>query len=135
MTHGVMIALHAAAAARERTRVLDAFRIQGATAPERARPLAELELAANDRVMSDLVQAGVIRGVDARGNPTALGDEFALPKAFYLDEASSIADRDKAFGNPRQRKKLLMITISLAALAAAVALLLVLLARGGHYVG
>jgi hypothetical protein len=131
MTHGVMIALHAAAtAARERTRVLDAFRIQAATAPERARPLAELELAANDRVLADLVQAGVVRGVDSRGRPTALGDEFALPKAFYLDEASAIAERNKASGNPRH-----MITIGLTALAAVVALLLVLLARGSHHVG
>ena len=136
MTHGVMIAVHAAAAAaRERTRVLDAFRLNDATAPERARPLDELGLAADDRATADLVQSGVIRGVDARGRPTVLGDEFARPKAFYLDEASAIVDRDRGFGNPRRRKLLLLITLGLAVLAAVTALILVLLARAGHYVG
>jgi hypothetical protein len=87
-----MIAVHAAAAARERTRVLDAFRVHDATAPDRARP-------------------------------------FASPKAFYLDEASAIVDRNRGFGNPRRRKLLLLITIGLAVLAAVLAVILVLLAR------
>ena len=50
MTHGAMVAIHAAtaaaAAAKARTQVLDTFRIQDATAPERARTLAEIRLAA-----------------------------------------------------------------------------------------
>ena len=136
MTHAAMLAVHAAAAAaRERTRVLDAFRINDATAPERARPLAELGLAADDRAMADLVQSGVIRGVDARGRPTVLGDQFARPSAFYLDEGSAIVDRNRGFGNPRRRKLVLAITIGVAVLAAVLALILVLMARAGHYVG
>lgn len=131
-----MIAVHAAAAAaRERTRVLDAFRIKDATAPERARSLAELGLASDDRTTAGLVQSGVIRGVDTRGRPTVLGDEFVHPRAFYLDETSAIADRDRGFGNLRRRKLLLVFAVGLAVLAAVAALILVLLARAGHYVG
>jgi hypothetical protein len=45
MAHGAMIAVHAAhAAAQAQARVLDAFRVRNATAPERALPLAELGL-------------------------------------------------------------------------------------------
>lgn len=125
MTHAVMIAVHAAAAAaRERNRVLDAFRVQGATAPERARPLAELGLSADDRTIANLVQAGVIRGVDARGRLTVLGDDFARPRGFFLDENQAIADRDRGSISPRRRKVFVVVSIGLGALAALLGLVL-----------
>ena len=98
MNHGAMVAIHGAArAAAERkamARVLDAFRVRGATAPERARPLAELGLSDGDRVLGQLVRAGVVRGVDARGRVTVLGDDLARPVAHYLDEPAFVAHRD-----------------------------------------
>ena len=68
MNHGAMIAIHAAAAAaKARSDVLDAFRVRGATAPDRARPLYDLGLALDNAALREFFAAGILRGVDARG--------------------------------------------------------------------
>ena len=65
MTHGAMIAAHAAhaAAVRARTAVLDAMRVQGATAPERAHPLVELGLSADSAALREWLARRDPRGV------------------------------------------------------------------------
>ena len=68
----------ATTAARAQQRHLDAFRRAGATAPERAQPLAALNVPA-DSTFDALVAAGVVR--DAGG------------ERFYLDEVAVIAHR------------------------------------------
>ena len=93
--HGAMIAVHTAhAAATAKAKVLDAFRIRGATAPERARPIAELGLQDDDRSLAAFIAAGVIRGVDSRGRLTVLGDAVNRTVGYYLDEAAYVASRD-----------------------------------------
>ena len=123
MTHGAMIAAHAAhaAAARARTAVLDAMRVQGATAPERARPLAELGLSADSAALREWMARGVIRSVDSRGRPTVLGDSYASATGFYLDETAYIAQRDR--GVSRRRVHALAL-LALALLLLGLALLL-----------
>ena len=72
MNPGSMVAIHtattAAAAAKARTKVLDTFRTHDATAPTRARTLADIGLSADDAV-GKLIEAGVIRPVDSRHRP------------------------------------------------------------------
>lgn len=97
MTHGAMVAIHAAqaAAAQARARVIDAFRVQGATAPERARPLAELGIAETDSALKPLLEHGLVRAVDARGRAIIQGSTVGRASGFYLDEAAVIAQRDR----------------------------------------
>ena len=83
------------AAAKARTRVLDTFRTHDATAPTRARTLADIGLAGDDAVVK-LIEAGVIRPVDSRGRLTLLGDSIDRVAGYYLDEAAYIAHRDGA---------------------------------------
>ena len=77
----------ASRAAHAQQRHLDAFRQAGATAPERAQPLAALGVAA-DSAFERLTAAGLVR--DAGGG------------RFYLDEVAVIARRGneprRAFG-------------------------------------
>ena len=82
MVHGAMLAVHSAAATEAKKKLVDAFRIRGATAPERALPLPELELTSDDRGLGDLISSGVIRGVDPRGRPTVIGYEEARVAAY-----------------------------------------------------
>lgn len=94
-----MVAITAAqTAARERakTRTIDAFRTNDATATDRARPLAELGLSIDDDAVRKLVTDGVIRGVDNRGRLTVLGDSVHRVAGYYLDEPAYIAHRDKS---------------------------------------
>ena len=134
MTHGAMIAIHAAAAAaRARTHALDAFRVRGATAPERARPLVDLGLTADDRALRGLLAEGVVRAVDARGRATVIGDDFARVAGYYLDEAAFVAQRDRggSGGPERARTRARILAVLAAALAALGAGLLLSLGRGG----
>lgn len=123
MNHGAMVAIHAAttaaAAAKARTQVLDAFRTHDATAPDRARTLAEVRVG-NDHVFRALVEAGVVRGVDSRGRLTVLGDSVDRVAGYYLDEAAYIAHRD---GTDRtsSRKAVAVVVCVLVAVAVAVA--------------
>lgn len=95
-----MVAVHAAqAAAKAREKVVDAFRLRGATAAERALPLNELGLASDDRVVGALVESGVVRGVDRRGRPAVIGYEESRVEGYYLDEAAVISARDRASGS------------------------------------
>ena len=117
--NGAMIAVHAAnaAAAKSREKVLDAFRMQGATAPERARSLAELGVANDDKAFGKFVAAGVIRGVDSRGRPTVIGDAVNRTVAYYLDEPAFVAQRDQKTGGSQRRALLIMLIVLLASTA------------------
>ena len=116
MNAGAMIAIQAAAsAAKARTRILDAFRIHGATAPERARPLEELGLSPQDHTLLRCITVGVVRGVDARGRPVILGDATARVAGFYLDEAEWVRQRDRA-NRPGKRLWLVLLVIVTIAL-------------------
>lgn len=99
MNHGAMIAIHAAAAAaKARADVLDAFRVTGATAPERARGLHDLGLQLDNHALREFFTSGVLRAVDARGRAVIAGEMSGAGDRFYLDEAAFIADRDGAHG-------------------------------------
>jgi hypothetical protein len=97
----------AAAAARRRrlNQVLDAFRLAGATAPDRARPLDEV-LVGLDAEVRELARKGVL--VTGRR-----GD------AWYLDEAACIAWRD-ARPNRRARVALVIVLVVVAVVLLAV---------------
>ena len=132
MTHGAMIAIHAAsvaaAAAKARTQVLDTFRLQDATRPERARPLAEVGLSIDDNAVRELISTGVIRGVDSRGRLTILGDSIDRVDGYYLDEQAYIAHRDGT-SKKTSRKEATLIACLLVLAALAVIALGVILAR------
>ncbi len=99
MNHGAMIAIHAAAAAaKARADVLDAFRLNGATAPDRARALYDLGLQLDNHALREFFTSGVLRGVDARGRAVMAGEMSGAGDRFYLDEAAFIAVRDGAGG-------------------------------------
>lgn len=99
----------AAAAAAER-RHLDALRIAGATAPERARPLEQLDLSRDD-AFGRLAARGVVR--QAGGG-------------VYLDEVAFIAHRDRPAGSPRAS---LVLTLLLTLLVVVLALRMLLRSR------
>ena len=126
MNPGTMVAIHAAtaaaAAAKARTKVLDTFRTHDATAPTRARTLAEIGLAADDAV-GKLIEAGVIRPVDSRGRLTLLGDSIDRVAGYYLDEAAYIANRDGA-ERASSRKAALIVCAVLVVVAGAALVIL-----------
>jgi len=120
-----MVAIHAAtaaaAAAKARTKVLDTFRTHDATAPTRARTLADIGLAVDDAV-GKLIEAGVIRPVDSRGRLTMLGDSIDRVAGYYLDEAAYIANRD---GTDRaSSKKAVLIVCAVLVIVAGAALVI-----------
>jgi hypothetical protein len=122
MNPGVMIAIHAAAAQKAKCDALDAFRIHGATAPERARPLRELGFSGGNTAVAELIASGVIRGVDSRGRLTVLGDTIDRVDGYYLDEVAFIANRDGT-GRASRGKRLrwVMGALALVAVGAAIA--------------
>jgi hypothetical protein len=127
MNAGAMIAIHAAAAAaKARTEVLDAFRRNGATAPERARSLYDLGLASDNHALRGFFEAGVLRGVDSRGREVLVGQESVSGDRYYLDEAAFIAQRDGGSFSTGQRR-LLLISLGVGLLVIG---LLILLALG-----
>src|SRR5687768_7413205 len=90
-----MVAIHAAIAAMHaRSKVLDAFRAHGATAPERAASLESLGIAGDDPTLAHLLEAGVVRAVDERAGRTILAAAASRVAGYYLDEAAHVADRD-----------------------------------------
>ena len=115
MPYAAMIAVQAAnAAKKERQRIIDAFRLQGATSSERARPLAELGIPMSDSALAAFIRAGVIRGVDTRGRPAVMGHEDARIGAYYLDENAYIEHRDRSeAGSPGARKAMMWLAIVL----------------------
>lgn len=118
-----MIAIHAAVAQQARERVIDAFRVRGATALDRAVPWAELEVADSGSALEELIASGVIRPVDGRGRLVVPGDSFGRAERYYLDEATVIANRK------RTRKPELVILAVLVGLLVA-ALIVALIRRG-----
>lgn len=118
---GAMIAIHAAAAAKRRTNVLDAFRVHGATAPDRARPLSELGISSEEPALAEMMSTGVIRAVDGRGRPAVLGDPMSRVEGFYLDEATFVASRDgRTMSRSDIRAILVIVALVLLFLGAAV---------------
>jgi len=115
MSYAAMIAVQAAhAAKKERQRIIDSFRLQGATSPESARPLAELGIPMSDSALATYIRAGVIRGVDTRGRPAVTGHEDARIGAYYLDESAYIEHRDRSeTGSPGARRSMMWIAIVL----------------------
>ena len=92
---GAVVAIAAAAHARRIREVTDAFRLAGATAPERARPLDALG-AMSASAVDELARAGVL--VPGPGHDT-----------WYLSEAAVIARRDRAV--PRRLLVALMLVL------------------------
>ena len=115
MSGGAVIAAAAAARQRRIQHVCDAFRVAGATAPERARPLGELGLAEGGE-LAELERAGVVRRERGRN-------------AWYLDEATWIARRDAH--SSRTAKIALVIVIATIALLLGVAIAVSRANRGG----
>ena len=109
-----MIAVQAAhAAAKAKTKVVDAFRIRGATAPERAVSLTELGLASDDRALGALITSGVVRAVDPRGRPVVIGYESSHIAGYYLDEVAYIAERDRPARGPGRRAAIVIAILLL----------------------
>ena len=108
---GAVVAIAAAAHARRVQEVTDAFRLAGATAPERAQSLAALGLT-HAAAVDELARAGVL--VAGPGRET-----------WYLSEAAVVARRDA----PVPRRMLVVLVIVL--LATMAILVGVLLANRG----
>lgn len=129
MTHGAMVAIHAAtaaaAAAKAKTDVLDAFRVRDATAADRARTLADVGLSIDNKAVQELISAGVIRGVDSRGRLTVLGDSIDRVVGYYLDEPAYITHRDG--GTKSSKYQALVIVCSMVFLALVAILVAVVL--------
>lgn len=104
-TNGAIVAILAAQAAAEK-KALEAFRVAGATAPERARTLAALEIP-ESMALRALVNRGIVREAE--------------PGLFWLDERRA-AERSRA-----RRPALLavIVVLALAAILGAVAMNLV----------
>lgn len=96
--------------------VTDAFRVSGATAPERARTLAELRVAHTSTAES-LVKAGLLR-------------PGAAPDTWYLDEAAVVAQRQARARRGRSRPVAIAIG-ALAGLLVALLLTMWIYSRGG----
>lgn len=102
MNAGAMVAIMAAAAAaKAREEALDAFRLNGATGADRARTLAQLGLEENTALRGELLNDGIVRGLDARGQLLPAGKDAMRATTFYLDETALIAVRD----NPTSARK------------------------------
>ena len=118
-----MVAIHVAAAAtKARCKVMDSFRLAGATAAERARPIAELGVDPGDRYLAEFVAQGVIRGVDRRGRPVVIGDEYNAAESYWLDEAAVIANREGRAN--RESRKAAIVVLAILLVFAGVALVL-----------
>ena len=101
MAGGAVVAAAAAARRQRLERVLDGFRVAGATAPERGRSLANLGLAPSAEV-EELMRAGVIVAGDQRST-------------WYLNEGAYVAFRDS---RPRRQGLRVALAVALALLAA-----------------
>ncbi|MDF1505632.1 hypothetical protein [Roseisolibacter sp. H3M3-2] len=78
---GAMVAIMAAARARRVQEVMDAFRLAGATAPERARTLTALGVV-HDAELATLAEEGVVV-------------QGPQPGTWYLSEPAVVARRDR----------------------------------------
>lgn len=99
MGGGAAVAAIAAARARQVREVLDAYRLAGATAREHAKAPGALGVGDHDRIINELVSAGVL--VDTAGG------------ALFLSERGYIDYRDRS--NTR-RKTAVVLVLLLAAI-------------------
>lgn len=102
MGGGAVIVAIAAKRKREMEKVLDGYRVAGATRPELARSLYELGVEPNNFV-DELRAAGVLRPGQALDS-------------WYLDESAYVALRDTRFGVGKFRKRVLFIVMMALAL-------------------
>lgn len=94
MTAGAVVAAAAAARRQRLQRVLDAFRIADATAPERARTLASLGMS-DSAELTHLIDAGVVAAGRTQGS-------------WYLNEGAYVAHRDARRVHIRRRTVILL---------------------------
>jgi hypothetical protein len=111
MAGGAVVAAAAAAHAKRVQTILDAFRVAGATAPERAQPLEQLGLERNTE-LEELIRHQVLVAASR-------ADEW------YLSESAYIARRDSATQSARR------ILAFVLALALALAIFAIAFYRGG----
>jgi hypothetical protein len=115
MNAGAMVAvMAAAAAAKAREEALDAFRLTGATSADRALTLAQLGLEENTALRGELLNDGIVRGVDTRGQLLPAGKDAMRAPRFYLDEMALIAVRDN--GTPTRKAGRIAVAIVIAIL-------------------
>ena len=113
MSGGAVVAAAAAAHRRGLSHVLDAFRLAGATAPDRARCVDDI-LAGFETHVDELMRAGVL----VRGPRS---------DAWYLDEGAYVTWRD---GRPGQRRRVaLAVGFALLVAGVLVGLAVALVAR------
>ena len=103
---GAVVAIIAAAHAQRLQAVTDAFRLAGATAPERAQSLATLGVA-HEAEVAELASAGVL--LRGPGRDT-----------WYLSEAAVVARRDARRHVPRVLLVVLIVLLALTAILAGV---------------
>jgi hypothetical protein len=96
MGGGAVVAIAAAARARRIQEIVDAFRLAGATTPDRATSCAAVGVDTSQSELKELVRDGVL---------TQIGGSNRL----YLDESAYIVRRD----DRRDRAKLLMLMVVL----------------------
>jgi hypothetical protein len=105
MGGGAVIVAIAAKRKREMEKVLDGYRVAGATRPELARSLYELGLEPNNHV-DELRVAGVLK-------------PGHVPDSWYLDERAYVGLRDTRFNRGRFRTRVMttvMIVLALVGL-------------------
>jgi hypothetical protein len=103
MGGGAVIVAIAAARKREMEKVLDAYRVAGATHIDQARSLYELGIGPNTLV-DELREAGVLKHGHA-------------PDSWYLDERAYVELRDTRFGRQHRRTKIITVIMILLAFA------------------
>lgn len=111
MTGGAVVAAMAAARAQRVRDVLDAFRLADATAPDRARSLDEIGIAAPAEVAM-LSEAGIVQQDPRTGG-------------WWLSERAYVAHRDR---QPKKAVRVLLIFVAIA-LGIVLAGMIVLLVR------
>ena len=109
MTAGTWIAVASMAKARRIAETLDRFRLAGATAPERARPLDALGVATGAEVDALALTGVLVHDVAAGG--------------WWLDEAAWVAHRDRR--QPRKAVRLLLGFVALLLFIVAIGMIVV----------
>jgi hypothetical protein len=99
MNGGAVVAIAASARMRRMQRVVDAFRLADATAPERARSFEEIGIDPRQSIVDDLVRRDVLA-------PGRKGGTF------FVDERGYIAHREQR----RRRARLAMVLVVVIAL-------------------
>jgi hypothetical protein len=100
MNGGAYVAIAASVRARLTQKVIDAFRLADATAPDRARSFEELGVDPRQSIVDDLVRRSVLAHGRRQGT-------------FYVDERGYIAHRDEH----RRRSRLAILLVLAIALA------------------